>query len=80
MSVYSFCLTPLKQLSQTLSVSRWFAPEFFLLGTLLVALGFLTLETVSVRDYNQEPVALMAKVKAQTTVVVAQALPVATQK
>jgi len=80
MSFHSFCTTQLNTLSKTLVATKWFAPEFCIIATLLLALGFLSLETVSVHDYNKEPVALMAKAKAQTTVVVAQASLSANQK
>jgi hypothetical protein len=73
MSLHSFCSTQWTTFSKAVATTKWFAPEFFIIGILLMMLGFLSLETVSVHDYNKEPVALMAKVKAQTTVIVAQA-------
>ncbi len=80
MSFQSFLNSQLKLVSQVLSTSRWFASEHVILATLLLAITFLSVETLATHEYNPEPVALMAKVKAQTTVVVAQAVQVANQK
>jgi hypothetical protein len=60
-------------LTQTLKTSRWFAPEPLLLATLVLSLGFLSIQTIQIHDDNTEPLALLAKAKAQSTIVVAQA-------
>jgi hypothetical protein len=80
MSFKNFCSTQLKTVSHSLSNTRWFAPELCVLATLLVSLAFLSFETLSIRESNPEAIALIAKAKAQTTVVVAQALQTSRQK
>jgi hypothetical protein len=80
MSFKSFSSTQLNHLLNALSNTRWFAPELLILSTLFVSLAFLSFETISIREANPEAVSLIAKAKAQTTVVVAQALQQSNQK
>jgi hypothetical protein len=69
----SFNVSVSSQLNTLFTNGKWFVPEICLLATLLACLTFLSVETITVHQYNKEPIALLAKVKAQTTVAVAQA-------
>ena len=61
------------QFNKAITSGKWFVPEVCLLATLLVCLACLSVETITVHQCSKEPLALLAKVKAQTTVAVAQA-------